>query len=648
MAASLSTENYDRLTKVARLDYSDQDASLLNELKAQLASLKTACASFSGNTGVEGATHAAMTSKVSDFEASIADLEGRVGTMETAHTQARQAMQEAKSVHGTLSPQLLHTADYSSAQVIFQGQPNEAAFQNEYIQNMLAQRNAQREAQAKAALDAMNGQVTSAAAGFSGDSGNGEGDSNGGGGSNGSGPSSVTGSSLGAMPSIQVKGDNYAAHGADAANAPIAGLEVLPSVSPSSSVLAGVDVTTMPVGGYMTPDGPAGGHIPAPVTDADDPRWKPDYNPFSTSSHSKDLAIAGGALTTGGTLAGLGRMATSATSIAGSMGGFASRAATSQFGTVPAGGALAPSTSARLSSSNAISSAMNDLERGALTPRGTAQAGNWGNAARMANPGTPASTAARAGGFPRGMGAPGAYGSGATAGTGAGTSSTASNASTMSARARAAASIRPAGVSGTTATSGATGAPANGAATGARGTASSAAKGSASVKAGTSSHSAAASARSASASAARAGVGARPGVMGTTAGAASSSSSTAKGSSTKGASASAKAASSAKASSAGTGAARSASSNGNVSGGSSSAAARGASAATARGPIGTGGVAGAASKEEKDKAKRRALSGLKAVRVEGVEEKAPAAAGLSAGNAESLKPVAVADQDDRW
>lgn len=641
MAASLSTENYDRLTKVARLDYSDEDASLLNDLKAQLASLKTACASFSGNTGVEGATHAAMTSKVSDFEASIANLEGRVETMETAHTQARQAMQEAKSVQGTLSTQLLHPSDQAAAQVIAQGEPNEAAIQNEYIQNMMVQRNAQREAQAKAALDAMNGQVTSAAAGFSGDSSNGDGDSKGGGGSS-SGDAGVAGA--GSRGGAQYAAGGSAGVGSAGSGAPIAGLEVLPSVSPSSSVLAGVDVTTMPVGGYMTPDGPAGGHIPAPVTDADDPRWKPDYNPFSTSSHSKDLAIAGGALTTGGTLAGLGRMATSATSIAGSMGGFASRAATSQFGTVPAGGALAPSTSARLSSSNAISSAMNDLERGALTPRGTAQAGNWGNAARMANPGTPASTAARAGGFPRGMGAPGAYGSGATAGTGAGTSSTASNASTMSARARAAASIRPTGATGTTAT----GAPANGAATGARGTGSSAAKGSASVKAGTSSQSAAASARSASASAARAGVGARPGVMGTTAGAASSSSSTAKGSSTKGASASAKAASSAKASSAGTGAARGASSNGNVSGGASSAAARGASAAAARGPIGTGAVAGAASKEEKDKAKRRALSGLKAVRVEGVEEKAPAAAGLSAGNAESLKPVAAADQDDRW
>lgn len=633
---ALSTENYDRLTKVARLDYSDQDASLLDDLKAQLASLKTACASFSGNTGVEGATHAAMTSKVSDFEASIANLEGRVGTMETAHTQARQAMQEAKSVQGTLSTQLSHPSDQAAAQVIFQGQPNEAALQNEYIQNMIAQRNAQREAKAKAALDAMNGEVSSAAAGFAEVPSNGDGDSKGGGGS--SSGATATGSRGG----TQYAAGGGAGVGSAGSGGPIAGLEVLPSVSPSSSVLAGVDVTTMPVGGYMTPDGPAGGHIPAPVTDADDPRWKPDYNPFSTSSHSKDLTIAGGALTTGGTLAGLGRMATSATSIAGSMGGFASRAATSQFGTVPAGGALAPSTSARLSSSNAISSAMNDLERGALTPRGTAQAGNWGNAARMANPGTPASTAARAGGFPRGMGAPGAYGSGATAGTGAGTSSTASNASTMSARARAAASIRPAGVSGTTAT----GAPANGAAAGARGTASSAAKGSASVKAGTGSQSAATSARSASASAARAGVGARPGVMGTTAGAASGSASTAKGSATKGASA--KAASSAKASSAGTGAARSASSNGNVSGGASSAAARGASAAATRGPIGTGAVAGAASKEEKDKAKRRALSGLKAVRVEGVEEKAPAAAGLSAGNAESLKPVAVADQDDRW
>lgn len=628
---------YDRLTKVSELDYSDPDAGMISKVQSQITSIRESCTTFTQNTGLQGATQAAMTQWVADFHAKLDALEARLQTVNTAHTEARTAMTTAKSTHATLSPQLLHPSDYAYAHHFAAGNSDAERLEREYLENLAIQRNSQREAAAQAALDTMNSGVHSAASGFSQEAADanaaknagGAPDNNGSAGNNG--PAGRGPSGRGAAPS-------------EATGGPIAGLEVLPSVSPSSSVLAGVDVTTMPVGGYMTADGPVGGHIPAPVTDANDPRWKPDYNPFSTSSQSKDLAIAGGALTTGGTLAGLGRMATSATSIASSMGGFASRAATSQFGTVPAGGALAPSTSARLSSSNAISSVMNDLERGALTPRGTAQAGNWGNAARMANPGTPASTAARASGFPRGMGAPGAYGSGATAGTGAGTSSTASNASTMSARARAAASIRPAGTTGTTAT----GAPANGAATGARGTASSAAKGSASVKAGTGSQSAAASARSASASAARAGVGARPGVMGTAAGAASGSSSTAKGSATKGTSASPKAASSAKTSSAGTAAARGASSNGNVSGGASSAAARGASAAAARGPIGAGAVAGAASKEEKDKAKRRALSGLKAVRVEGVEEKAPAAAGLSAGNAESLKPVTVADQDDRW
>ena len=632
MAASLSTENYDRLTKVARLDYSDHDASLLNDLKAQLASLKTACASFSGNTGVEGATHAAMTSKVSDFEASIANLEGRVETMETAHAQARQAMQDAKSVQGTLSTQLSHPSDQAAAQVMFQGQPNEAALQNEYIQNMIAQRNAQREAQAKAALDAMNGEVSSAAAGFSGVSSNGDGDSNGG----GSGPTGSTGTSLDAqIPRMATQGSPaYVAGGANT-GAPIAGLEVLPSVSPSSSVLAGVDVTTMPVGGYMTADGPVGGHVPAPVTDANDPRWKPDYNPFSTSSQSKDLAIAGGALTTGGTLAGLGRMATSATSIASSMGGFASRAATSQFGTVPAGGALAPSTSARLSSSNAISSAMNDLERGALTPRGTAQAGNWGNAARMANPGTPASAAARAGGFPRGMGAPGAYGSGATTGTGAGTSSTASNASTMSARARAAASIRPAG-GATTGTTGTTAAATKGGATGAKGT-TGAAKGAAGTAKGTSS---AAGARTA-------GVGPRGAA--TAQGAASTSTRGGASSAKGGAPASAKGAASAAktgSSSASTGVKGSAATaGGNAAAGAS--AGRAASSAMGRGALG-GIPAATASKEEKERAKRQALAGFKAVRVDGVEEQVPVAAGLSAGSAAALKPVAARDQGDQW
>ena len=635
MVAMPSSPLYDRLTKVAHLDYSDTDAETISKIKSQISALKEACATFTGNTGVQGATNDAMSAWVSEFQDKLATLETRLQNVNAAHTEARGAMTTAKDTHGTLSPLLLHASDYKAARMFAGGEPNAAQLEREYLENLAIQRNAQREAAAQAALDTMNGAVSSASAGFSKQAAEGEPTSNGGGGSSG------TGRPRGRHYPSQ--GGGFSPSSAGNAGGPIAGLTTLPSVSPSSSILAGVDVTTMPVGGHMTADGPTSAHIPAPVTDANDPRWRDDYNPFGDSSRSKSLGIAGGALTTGGALAGLGRLSSAASSVGSSMGGFASRAASSQFGTVPAGGQLAPSTTARLSSSNAISRVMHDFERGALTPRGTAQAGNWGNAARVTNSASAPSAAGRMGtGFPRGMGAPAMTGAGAGAAGSSAQAGASSNASTMSARARAAASIRPAGATGTTAT----GAPANGAAAGARGTASSATKGSASVKAGTSSQSAAASARSASASAARAGVGARPGVMGTTAGAASGSASTAKGSATKGASA--KAASSAKTSSAGTGAARSASSNGNVSGGSSSAAARGASAATARGPIGAGAVAGAASKEEKDKAKRRALSGLKAVRVEGVEEKAPAAAGLSAGNAESLKPVAAADQDDRW
>jgi len=187
MVATPASPNYQRLTKVAQLDYADHDESLLNDLKSQLATLKSACATFSGNTGVEGATNAAITAKVGDFESSIADLESRVGAIEAAHTQARGAMKEAKSVHGTLSPELLHPADYSAAQAMFHGQPNEASLRTRYLQTLAVQRNAQREAAAAAALGTMNGEVSSAAAGFSADSSDGSGGSSGGGGGGGGG-----------------------------------------------------------------------------------------------------------------------------------------------------------------------------------------------------------------------------------------------------------------------------------------------------------------------------------------------------------------------------------------------------------------------------------------------------------------------------
>ena len=629
---------YDRLTDVSKLDYSDPDAGMISKVQSQITSIRESCTTFTQNTGLQGATQAAMTQWVADFHAKLDALEARLQAVSTAHTEARAAMTTAKSTHGTLSPELLHPSDYAAARHLAGGEPNAAEIQREYLENLAVQRNTQREAAAQAALDTMNSGVHSASSGFSQEAADANAAKNSGGAPDNNG-SAGNNAPTGRGPSGRATAPSAATEG------PIAGVTTLPSVSPSSSVLAGVDVTTMPVGGYMTADGPVGGHIPAPVTDANDPRWRDDYDPFGQSSRSKNLAITGGALSTGGVLAGLGRMSSMTTSVGSSMGALASRAASSQFGTVPAGGQLAPSTSARLSSSNMVSRVLNDLERGALTPRGTAQAGNWGNAARVANAGAPPATgAARTGsGFPRGIGAPGATG---TAGAGAsaqGGAASTNRAATMSARARAAASIRPAG-GAATGTTGTTAAATKGGATGAKGTAASAsrtgtagAKGTAGTAKGT----------SAAAGARTAGVGPRGAT--TAQGTASTSTRGGAPSAKGGAAASAKgAASAAKAgsSSASTGVKGSAATaGGNAAAGAS--AGRAASSAMGRGAFG-GVPAATASKEEKERAKRQALAGFKAVRVDGVEEQVPVAAGLSAGSAAALKPVAARDQGDQW
>ena len=618
---------YDRLTDVAQLDYSDPDSGMITNIQTQITSLREACTTFSQNLGVQGATRAALEQRVSDLQTQLDVLETRLQTVNNAHTEARAAMTTAKTTHGTLSPVLLTARDRKMAEMAYSREsPTFAKDVEDHLRSLAVQRNTQREAAAQAALDTMNADVTTASSGFT--------------------KEAAEAKALGApstdsSPEQSPSGRNYpsipSGGRSGSTDGPIAGVTTLPSVVPSSSVLAGVDVTTMPIGGYMTADGPVGGYVPAPVTDANDPRWHSDDDITGVSSRSRNLAISGGALSTGGVLAGLGRMSSMTTSVGSSMGALASRAASSQFGTVPAGGKLAPSTSARLSSSNVVSRVLNDLERGAITPRGTAQAGNWGNAARSFNTGAPpANGAARTGsGFPRGIGAPGATGT-AGAGTSAqGSAASTNRAATMSARARAAASIRPAG-GATTGTTGTTAAATKGGATGAKGT-TGAAKGAAGSAKGT----------SAAAGTRTAGVGPR----GTTTaqGAATTSARGGASSAKGGAAASAKggvSAAKAGSSSSSTGVkGGAATAGGNAAAGAS--AGRAASSAMGRGAFG-GVPAATASKEEKERAKRQALAGFKAVRVDGVEEQVPVAAGLSAGSAATLKPVAARDQGDQW
>lgn len=632
---------YDRLTEVAQLDYSDPDSGMITNIQTQITSLREACTTFSQNLGVQGATRAALEQRVSDLQTQLDVLETRLQTVNNAHTEARAAMTTAKTTHGTLSPVLLTARDRKMAEMAYSREsPTFAKDVEDHLRSLAVQRNTQREAAAQAALDTMNADVTTASSGFTKEAAEAK---------------AVGAPSTDSSPEQSPSGRNYpsipSGGRSGSTDGPIAGVTTLPSVVPSSSVLAGVDVTTMPIGGYMTADGPVGGYVPAPVTDANDPRWHSDDDITGVSSRSRNLAISGGALSTGGVLAGLGRMSSMTTSVGSSMGALASRAASSQFGTVPAGGKLAPSTSARLSSSNVVSRVLNDLERGAITPRGTAQAGNWGNAARSFNTGAPpANGAARTGsGFPRGIGAPGATGT-AGAGTSAqGGAASTNRAATMSARARAAASIRPAGgaATGTTGATGATGSAASASKTGTAGA--KGAAGSAKGTTGSAKGAAGTTAKGTSAAAGTRTAGVGPRGTTTAQGAASTSTRGGASSAKGGAAASAKGAASAAktgSSSASTGVKGSAATaGGNAAAGAS--AGRAASSAMGRGALG-GIPAATASKEEKERAKRQALAGFKAVRVDGVEEQVPVAAGLSAGSAAALKPVAARDQGDQW
>ena len=104
--------------------------------------------------------------------------------------------------------------------------------------------------------------------------------------------------------------------------------------------LAHIDVTSTPINPRMTPNGPAGGHMPADVLNANDPAWR------ATPPVGGSVArIAGGTLVAG-TTAGVGGLAAARGGVGFSgIGGLATGSSGSALRSVaPAGGVLRPST----------------------------------------------------------------------------------------------------------------------------------------------------------------------------------------------------------------------------------------------------------------------------------------------------------------
>ena len=339
------------------------------------------------------------------------------------HLTLREAMNNRIAESSNLSDSLLTRSDYVAAQnpplrltvdgggsVVYTDGPA-------YLAALEEQRNAKREAAAKAILDQMNDEGRNEAGSFSkykedyvpdawqpqpqptpspggGGGGGGYGRRSGGGG--------VGGGAVGAGSGVLSVGS---ATGLSSAitewKAPAAGEPgSLSNPISDPSQLSHIDVTTTPVNQRLTPNGPTTGHMPADVLNANDPAWR------ATPPVGGSVArIAGGTLVAG-TAAGVGGLAAARGGVGFSgIGGLATGSSGSALRSVaPAGGVLRPST----------------MPGGAAGAAGRGGVGGAGMRSGMAPVGSSGSGGAgsRGGAGVAGRGGVGAGGRGGVVGTG--------------------------------------------------------------------------------------------------------------------------------------------------------------------------------------------------------------------------------------
>ena len=392
------------------------------------------------------------------------------------HLALREAMNNRIAESSNLSESLLNSADYSAAQndplrltvdgdgsVVYTDGPA-------YLAALEEQRNAKREAAAKAILDQLNQEGHKEAGSFDQykedyvpEAWQPQPTPEGGGGYGGGGygmrsrRGGVGGAAVGGGGGVLSVGSSTGLpSGVTEWKAPAAG-EPGSFSNPisDSEKLSHIDITTTPVNQRMTPNGPGSGHMPADVLNANDPAWRALPSTGGTAAR-----IAGGALVTG-TAAGVGGLA--ATHGGGGfsgIGGLAAGPSGSALRSVaPAGGVLRPSSmsggAAGVVGRGGVGGAG---MRSGMAPVGSSGSGTGGAGSRggagvvgrggagaAGRSGAGAGVAGRGGGAGRAGGGAGVVGRG---GSGAGAAGSRGGASGVAGRSGAAASRGGAGVVG--------------------------------------------------------------------------------------------------------------------------------------------------------------------------------------------------------
>ena len=392
------------------------------------------------------------------------------------HLALREAMNNRIAESSNLSESLLNSADYSAAEntplrltvdgdgsVVYTDGPA-------YLAALEEQRNAKREAAAKAILDQLNQEGHKEAGSFDQykedyvpEAWQPQPTPEGGGGYGGGGygmrsrRGGVGGAAVGGGGGVLSVGSSTGvSSGVTEWKAPAAG-EPGSFSNPISDPekLSHIDLTTTPINQRMTPNGPGSGHMPADVLNANDPAWRALPSTGGTAAR-----IAGGALVTG-TAAGVGGLA--ATHGGGGfsgIGGLATGPSGSALRSVaPAGGVLRPSSmsggAAGVVGRGGVGGAG---MRSGMAPVGSSGSGTGGAGSRggagvvgrggagaAGRSGAGAGVAGRGGGAGRAGGGAGVVGRG---GSGAGAAGSRGGASGVAGRSGAAASRGGAGVVG--------------------------------------------------------------------------------------------------------------------------------------------------------------------------------------------------------
>lgn len=270
---------YERLKQVAHLDYDDSaEETKYAEVLTAIADIRAMAESFRSEPGMTGQTATAALAWLAQYETDLDAKETELQTLVERHELARAAMAAAKSGFGTLAPALLTPFESRYLAVngpfVVGGREISGAA---YVNDLRAQRDAERDLAAKKILDAMNSDVAGQSRLLHTPV---EHDTVGPGPAGGTGSPTTrsgSGTGTGTRPGSGVPGQVWPmptpapGDGPETPNPTPAPSDPGPS-DPAPSDPAGPGPITVP-------NGPVEGYLPPSALDPDDPRWSDTYVP---------------------------------------------------------------------------------------------------------------------------------------------------------------------------------------------------------------------------------------------------------------------------------------------------------------------------------------------------------------------------------